>query len=190
MHARVTHADRPLTKRALAKQHTRQKVLAKARELFRDRGYAGTTIRDIASEIDMSIGAVFSNFSSKIDLFSAVVAEEYEGYRRVFDTMPADMALQDRVVSLLAIDYEPDRIALLRCEMERSWSTEGGARSCARTDYVHALITELLPSWNATVVVNFTLDVWALHLDLCRMQSADRLQRFRGGVRRAMRRTS
>lgn len=190
MHARVAHADRPLTKRALAKQHTRQKVLAKARELFRDRGYDGTTIRDIASEINMSIGAVFSNFSTKGSLLSAAVAEDYEEYRRVLDTMPADMKVQDIVVAMLAIDYQPDRIALLRCEMERSWSTKGGARSCARTDYVRALITELLPSWNTNVTANFALDVWALHLDLCRMEGADRLQRFRGVVRRAMRRTS
>ena len=36
------------TRRALAKQRTREKVLAAARQLFTERGYEGATIRDIA----------------------------------------------------------------------------------------------------------------------------------------------
>ena len=36
------------TRRALAKQRTRAKVLAAARQLFTERGYEGATIRDIA----------------------------------------------------------------------------------------------------------------------------------------------
>src|SRR5437868_13295121 len=61
------------TRRALAKQQTRLKVLAAARRLFSEQGYEGATIRDIAAAAGMSTGAVFANFSDKSDLFREIM---------------------------------------------------------------------------------------------------------------------
>ncbi|THD70224.1 TetR family transcriptional regulator, partial [Phenylobacterium sp.] len=61
------------TRRALAKQQTRVKVLAAARRLFSEQGYEGATIRDIASAAGMSTGAVFANFTDKSDLFREIM---------------------------------------------------------------------------------------------------------------------
>src|SRR3546814_6547492 len=51
------------TRRTLAKQQTRAKVLAAARRLFSEEGYEGATIRDIAAAAGMSTGAVFATRS-------------------------------------------------------------------------------------------------------------------------------
>src|SRR5258705_3537358 len=61
------------TRRALAKQQTRGKVLAAARRLFSEEGYEGATIRDIATAAGMSTGAVFANFADKSDLFREIM---------------------------------------------------------------------------------------------------------------------
>lgn len=61
------------TRRTLAKQHTRAKVLAAARRLFSEQGYEGATIRDIAAAAGMSTGAVFANFADKSDLFREIM---------------------------------------------------------------------------------------------------------------------
>ncbi len=61
------------TRRALAKQQTRAKVLSAARRLFSEQGYEGATIRDIAAAAGMSTGAVFANFSDKSDLFREIM---------------------------------------------------------------------------------------------------------------------
>src|SRR4051812_11409776 len=61
------------TRRALAKQQTRAKVLAAARRLFSEQGYEGATIRDIAAAAGMSTGAVFANFTDKSDLFREIM---------------------------------------------------------------------------------------------------------------------
>src|SRR5258708_32932681 len=61
------------TRRALAKQQTRAKVLAAARRLFSEQGYEGATIRDIAAAAGMSTRAVFANFSDKADLFGEIM---------------------------------------------------------------------------------------------------------------------
>ncbi|MEW6016990.1 MAG: helix-turn-helix domain-containing protein, partial [Pseudomonadota bacterium] len=66
------------TRRALAKQQTRAKVLAAARELFSTSGYEGATIRDIAAAAGMSTGAVFANFADKSELFREIMTVDLE----------------------------------------------------------------------------------------------------------------
>lgn len=67
------------TRRALAKQQTRIKVLAAARQLFSEQGYEGATIRDIAAAAGMSTGAVFANFTDKSDLFREIMIDDLTG---------------------------------------------------------------------------------------------------------------
>src|SRR5687768_16751650 len=73
--------DQPVrapTRRALAKQQTRAKVLAAGRRLFSEQGYEGATIRDIAAAAGMSTGAVFANFTDKSDLFREIMTADCE----------------------------------------------------------------------------------------------------------------
>ena len=90
-------ADMPVrapTRRALAKQQTRLKVLAAARKLFSEEGYEGATIRDIAAAAGMSTGAVFANFSDKSDLFREIMSDDME----VLNTAMRDAATRGRNV--------------------------------------------------------------------------------------------
>src|ERR1700742_968175 len=73
IHAADESSVKAPTRRALAKQQTRAKVLAAARRLFSEQGYEGATIRDIASAAGMSTGAVFANFTDKSDLFREIM---------------------------------------------------------------------------------------------------------------------
>ena len=73
-----TEAPIKLTRRAMAKQRTRERVLSSARRLFSERGYEGTTIRDIAQVAGMSTGAVFASFADKAELFDEILTADYE----------------------------------------------------------------------------------------------------------------
>lgn len=53
---------------------TRQRVLEAARELFLERGYAGTSIRDIAEHLEMTKAALYYHFPAKEDLLREVVS--------------------------------------------------------------------------------------------------------------------
>jgi AcrR family transcriptional regulator len=70
--------SRAPTRRALAKQQTRGRILEAARRLFSEHGYEGATIRDIAAAANMSTGAVFANFADKYDLFRDILEIETE----------------------------------------------------------------------------------------------------------------
>ncbi|MDZ4054653.1 MAG: helix-turn-helix domain-containing protein, partial [Phenylobacterium sp.] len=57
------------------KEATRKRVLDAARDLFETRGYEETTVREIARVAEVSVGSVFTTFSSKGDILSQVMAD-------------------------------------------------------------------------------------------------------------------
>jgi len=52
---------------------TKALVITTARKVFTDRGYADVTIRDLATAIGMSTGAIFAHFSGKDALWHAAM---------------------------------------------------------------------------------------------------------------------
>ena len=57
---------------------TRRRILDAATELFRDRGYAGTSIRDIADSLGITKAALYYHFTCKDDMLDALVAPTVE----------------------------------------------------------------------------------------------------------------
>ncbi|MDA8425454.1 MAG: TetR/AcrR family transcriptional regulator [Treponema sp.] len=58
------------------RQEARQRLLAAARELFVvEGGFESATIRDIAQRADVSVGAVYLHFKTKVDIVEALVNE-------------------------------------------------------------------------------------------------------------------
>src|ERR1700689_1008475 len=58
--ARVTRAE--------SKERTRQRLLEEAQRLFRERGYAATSLEQIAEAAEVTKGAIYGHFASKEDL--------------------------------------------------------------------------------------------------------------------------
>jgi AcrR family transcriptional regulator len=55
------------------RQANRERILVAARRVFGARGYEGATIEEIADEAGLSNGAIYYNFSSKEELFMALL---------------------------------------------------------------------------------------------------------------------
>ncbi|HKG91144.1 MAG TPA: TetR/AcrR family transcriptional regulator [Gemmatimonadaceae bacterium] len=77
---------------------TRARILETALALFRARGFDATTMRDIAAEAGMSLGAAYHYFPSK----DAIVIAYYdlvqdEHARRVHEALPAEKTLRGRL---------------------------------------------------------------------------------------------
>lgn len=89
------------------KQATRQKVLDAAKALFDDVGYDETTIRAIAQRAGVSVGSVFTTFSSKADILGQIMRERMIGLRAELERVIPHLrgSTCDQVSSLLAIQY-------------------------------------------------------------------------------------
>ncbi len=137
------------TRRALAKQQTRAKVLAAARRLFSEQGYEGATIRDIAAEAGMSTGAVFANFTDKSDLFREIMIADIEALN---DSMreAADRArtVDEALLKIFAAGYAfyKSQLPMARAAFGISWSPDQGRelRNLPPMQGMHDLISEHL----------------------------------------------
>jgi len=61
------------------KEKRRQEILFAGLSLFIHKGYSGTTIKDIAGAVGMSAGLMFHYFTSKEELYLALVSQGVEG---------------------------------------------------------------------------------------------------------------
>jgi AcrR family transcriptional regulator len=93
----------------------REEVLAAARRVFLERGYAGASLDAIADEAGFSKGVVYSQFDSKGDLFMALLE------RRI-----ADRAAQNEAIAKRSRGLEGMR-ALLRAARHDSEAEAGWA---------------------------------------------------------------
>jgi len=59
-------------------ERTRERVLAAAAKVFARRGYHRATVDEIASEAGFTIGALYSNFAGKEELFLALADRQVE----------------------------------------------------------------------------------------------------------------
>jgi AcrR family transcriptional regulator len=54
---------------------TKEQIISVAKRLFAERGFAGTTLRNVIGEADVNLAAVHYHFGSKEELFRAVVEQ-------------------------------------------------------------------------------------------------------------------
>src|SRR5260370_3978628 len=67
------------TRRLAQAAQTRMDVLTAARELFPERGYAGTTINEIATAAGVAVETIYRSFGSKAALFRGVLEAAIAG---------------------------------------------------------------------------------------------------------------
>ena len=67
-------------------ERTRNDILQAAHHLFLERGFHGTSMRQIAQEAGIALGGIYNHFSSKEDIFTAVFLERHP-YRDVLPLM-------------------------------------------------------------------------------------------------------
>ena len=85
-----------MTKKLAKSAISQKRVLDAAAKIFRDYGYAGTTMRAIADEADLKAGSIYYHYKSKDDLISAVLDI---GIRAVTDSVEGALAAMPETAS-------------------------------------------------------------------------------------------
>ena len=91
--------------RAEAREQTRERLLAAAAQVFARRGFAAASVEEIAEAAGFSIGALYSNFGSKEDLFLQMSADY-----RARAVARAAQALQEHGTGTGAVAAELSRL--------------------------------------------------------------------------------
>lgn len=138
-----------VTRRSLAKQQTREKVLQAARQLFCERGYEAATIRDIASAAGMSTGAVFASFDDKSELFEEIIRQDAAAMAGPMRAAAAEgSTIEESLIGLFGVAYQfqCSQIPLVQAGMAVSWTRSNDNEKTLRDDLrpILALIDEVL----------------------------------------------
>jgi AcrR family transcriptional regulator len=86
----VTELVKAEDRRTARARHTEGRIIAAARTLFLERGYAGTNLTDVAAAADVAPRTIYVRFGTKAALMKRVVDVAMVG-----DTAPVDVASRD-----------------------------------------------------------------------------------------------
>jgi AcrR family transcriptional regulator len=86
-------------KRTRRGPHTRQQILDASLRLFSERGFARTTVRDIARQAGITDAAIYYHFESKRELLDALVEERgFLNSLQNLERLTADLPLPETVI--------------------------------------------------------------------------------------------
>ena len=117
-------------------------ILAAARQIFAQNGFAGATTRQIATAADVAEPLVFSNFGSKAALFTEAVIEPFNTRFAEFlqhsDTMPPDREQRSAGFVHALYPFLRHNADLLQALMKSSGDIDGSVRHGLDTYFASA----------------------------------------------------
>lgn len=161
-------------KRRADGEQSRTNILETALRLFRERGFDETTMRDIASACQLSLGAAYHYFPSKEDIVLAYydrVQEKHEEEARLALAGLSDLSLRLRAVMFTKLDLLQDDRRLLRAIVQTNLGADQSlsvfaaestdVRNHSLAIFEEALACEEIPEESRPL---FTRALWVLHL--------------------------
>lgn len=130
-------------------------ILAAAKKLFAARGYPETSVADLAREVDLPVGSIYTYFENKEAVLHTVIEE---GWQDFLDSLAATISgpgAPEERLSLLIHYFLPglfadvDLISIILAEAGRSASLEDKLERLA--SIVSALIAELAAARGITI---------------------------------------
>lgn len=101
----------------------RELILAEAAKLFKDRGYSGTSMRDLAGQVGMEAASMYNHIKSKDELLDTICF-------RISDTYISQLA----AIDAMAISHSEKIKALVKLHI-RLMVEDGAAVSVANHDW-------------------------------------------------------
>lgn len=175
--------------REAQKLATRRRVLDAASDLFNEIGFEDATVRAIANRAGVSVGSVFTTFTSKADILSQVMQDRleslYEETGRVIPLMRGSTA--DRCRSLFAVLYafEMRRVKLFLAHIAVAyrWEVDPAARPFGSNQAFRDLIAAWLKEGvergdirtdvDGATVIDLLLGMYAWNYRLAAAENAD-----------------
>lgn len=82
-------------------KNTKQKILEAAIDLFQEKGYAGSTIREIARAVGIKESSIYNHYRSKEDIFNSILEEFENG---IISNRPSKEELEDLIITISPVE--------------------------------------------------------------------------------------
>lgn len=88
------------------KVSTKDKIIESAVMLFNQKGFSGTSVREIAKSADVNVAHISYYFKGKGGLMEHLVSEFYEGYSKTLETAASNISSQSTQEQLLQLVFD------------------------------------------------------------------------------------
>jgi TetR/AcrR family transcriptional regulator len=109
-------------------EDTRADILAAARKVFALRGFAGTSIREVAEAAQVNKAMIYYYFKDKVDLYRAVLSDSFDAMKDIWrhevfqGTAPARQKIQQYIHGFISFQHNNED---LRKILAMEFSTAG-----------------------------------------------------------------
>ena len=135
----------------------RQQIEDVASALFRERGYAGTSVRDIAQALNLQGGSLYAHVASKEDVLWSIVSRAADRFNELVGpiaasgTPPAER-LRGMIRAHVAVVTSTQRDAAVFLHEWRLLSVDRRAALAARRDAYEAMFRQVIAEGSAAQV--------------------------------------
>jgi AcrR family transcriptional regulator len=150
-----------------------ERIIETATVLFASRGFAGTSMEQVASQCGAGKDTVYRRFPSKVALFEAVVEHAHKrAVAKLTDLPPLEGNALERLKALLRellhINMEPDLIALKRITFSEAVVFEKKAPIPPQPDPIMSRLVDAVgEAQDARMIADGDADAIASHLIHC-----------------------
>ena len=132
----------------------RQQIEDVASALFRERGYAGTSVRDIAQALNLQGGSLYAHVASKEDVLWSIVTRAADRFNELVGPIaasddPPAHKLRAMIGAHVAVVTSSQRDAAVFLHEWRLLSTERRTALAARRDAYEALFRKVIAEGSA-----------------------------------------
>jgi AcrR family transcriptional regulator len=132
----------------------RQQIEDVASGLFRERGYAGTSVRDIAQALNLQGGSLYAHVASKEDVLWAIVTRAADHYQSLVGPIAVSVAppqerLRDMIRAHVAVVTSSQRDAAVFLHEWRLLSPDRRTELGARRDAYEGLFRKVIAEGSA-----------------------------------------
>lgn len=125
-------------------------ILAAAKRLFAARGFHGTSVSDLAREVDLPVGSIYTYFANKDAIVQTVIEEGWEGFFAALASVAEGPGSPEGKLSLIVYRFLPelfsdvDLISIILAEADRGSGLEDKLERLA--SLFSGLVSELASS--------------------------------------------
>ena len=165
---------------AQAKREVRQRIVAAGKNLFKTKGFQGTTTRDLSRAAGIAVGTLFNYFPNKESLGMWILAEALErGRSRFLEECRGISTLEERLFAHIAAELRalrPHR-SFVGPVLETALSPFGPSEAdadAARRDHLETVAGMIIDQRGPDAATSVALHIyWSLYLGVLAFWSRD-----------------
>lgn len=111
---------------AFKRKQMEERIYCAGMELFQEKGFTQTTLKDICEKANVSKGTIFNYFSSKEDILAKFGRDSLKRLKEFAENLPQTMGTKEKIIAVLMEDFRGVKESEVYAKITLKGIAEGG----------------------------------------------------------------